>query len=94
MCASVLEQSDRENVTIRVMPFSAVGFPSTGSSALYACGAVPQLDTVQVDVPGGLDFLHAETELANYRTVMDRMRERTLSPERSRQFISEVTQEL
>lgn len=90
----LLNQSDRENVTIRVMPFAAGGFPSAGSSTLYVCGPVPQLDTVQLDIPTGSAFLSAETHLANYRLVLDRMEQRCLGPDRSRDFIREVMQDL
>ncbi|WP_369036542.1 Scr1 family TA system antitoxin-like transcriptional regulator [Streptomyces adonidis] len=92
--AHLLEQSDREQVAIRVMPFVGGGFPSAGSSSLYVYGPVGQLDTVQSDTPLGSRFLHAETHLANYRVVLDRMEERSLSPARSRDFIREIAQQL
>jgi transcriptional regulator with XRE-family HTH domain len=90
----LLKESDRENVTIRVIPFTAGGFPSAGSSTLYACGLVRQLDTVQIDVPTGVTFLHADTHLENYRAVLDRMEQRSLAPNRSRDSIRKVVQEL
>jgi hypothetical protein len=90
----LLEQSDRPNITIRVVPFSAGGFANAGSSTLYACGPVPQLDTVQIDVPTGVSFLHAETYLVNYRAVLDRMGERAIGPESSLDFIRRVAQEI
>lgn len=86
----LLEQSERSNITTRVVPFSAGGFANAGSSTLYACGPVPQLDTVQIDVPTGVTFLHAETYLANYRAVFDRMRLRALGPESSLDFIRQT----
>lgn len=84
----------RANVTIRVVPFSAGGVFGGGSATLFACGPVPQLDTVQVDVLGGVSFLHAQTHLANYRTVLERMERRSLAPDRSREFIGTVVREL
>lgn len=89
----LLEQAERPNITARVVPFSAGGFANAGSSTLYACGPVPQLDTVQIDVPTGVTFLHAETYLVNYRAVFDRMRERALEPEASFDFIRRVAEE-
>ncbi|PGH49579.1 Scr1 family TA system antitoxin-like transcriptional regulator [Streptomyces sp. Ru87] len=86
----LVEQSERESVTIRVLPFAVGGFPAAASSTLYACGPVAQLDTVQTDAPGGSSFLNAETHLANYRAVLDRMEERALGPTRSRDFIRDV----
>ncbi|MFD7629491.1 Scr1 family TA system antitoxin-like transcriptional regulator [Streptomyces sp. NPDC059851] len=90
----LLQQSERENVTVRVIPFTVGGFPNAGSSTLYAYGPVPQLDTVQTDTPSGPAFLDAETRLANYRAVLDRTEERSYDPERSRDFIREVAQQV
>jgi transcriptional regulator with XRE-family HTH domain len=91
--AHLLEQSDRDHVSLRVVPFTAGGFPDVGTSTVYADGPVPQLDTVQIDVPTGVLFLHDTTHLANYRAVLDRMEERALDPKRSRDFISEVARQ-
>ncbi|GAA0924550.1 helix-turn-helix domain-containing protein [Streptomyces thermoalcalitolerans] len=41
----------------------------------------------------GVSFPHAETCLANHRTVLDRMRERALEPSGSLDFIRRVAQE-
>ncbi|WP_372404906.1 Scr1 family TA system antitoxin-like transcriptional regulator [Streptomyces luteireticuli] len=90
----LLNQSERDNVTVRVIPFSIGGFPNAGSSTLYVCGPVSQLDTVQTDTPNGSAFLDAETRLANYRAVLDRIEERSLDPDQSRDFILDVAQHL
>lgn len=90
----LLAQSERESVTLRVIPFSAGGFSGAGSSTMYARGPVHQLDTVQIDVPNGVMFLDSETHLTNYRTVIDRMEQRSLEPGRSRDFIRKVLHEL
>ncbi|MEU5127535.1 helix-turn-helix domain-containing protein [Streptomyces mobaraensis NBRC 13819 = DSM 40847] len=90
----LLEQSERDNVTVRIIPFSAGGFPNAGSSTLYVGGPVPQLDTVQTDTPNGSAFLDAETRLANYRAVLDRVEERSLAPDQSRDFILETARQL
>jgi len=89
----LLKESDRDNVTVRVVPFAVGGFPNAGSSTLYAHGPVPQLDTVQTDTPHGPAFLDAETRLANYRAVLDRTEERSLDATRSRDFIYEIAQQ-
>ncbi|KJY32536.1 Scr1 family TA system antitoxin-like transcriptional regulator [Streptomyces katrae] len=90
----LLEQSERDNVTVRVIPFEAGGFPNAGGPTLYAYGPVPQLDTVQTDIPTGSVLLDAETRLANYRAVLDRTEHRAYGPERSRDFIREMAQQL
>jgi len=90
----LLKESDRGNVTVRVVPFSVGGFPNAGSSTLYVYGPVPQLDTVQTDTPHGPAFLDAETRLANYRAVLDRTEERSLDAVQSRDFIYEIAQQV
>jgi hypothetical protein len=90
----LLQQSEREAVTLRVLPFAAGGFPSAGSSTMYASGPVRQLDTVQIDVPNGVTFLESETHLTNYGTVLDRLERRSLEPGPSRDFIHNVLNEL
>ncbi|GGZ81063.1 helix-turn-helix domain-containing protein [Streptomyces echinoruber] len=92
--AHLLKESERDNVAVRVIPFAAGGFANVGSCTVYAHGPVPQLDTVQIDVPTGVLFLHEETHLVNYRAVLDRIEERALDPERSRDFIRAVAQDV
>lgn len=92
--AHLLKQAERPNVAVHVVPFSAGGFANAGSSTLYACGPVPQLDTVQIDVPTGVTFLCAETYLVNYRAVLDRMRERALDTGESVDFIRQVAEDI
>lgn len=90
----LLDQSERDNVTVRVIPFQAGGFPNAGSSTLYAYGPTPQLDTVQTDTAIGSTLLDAETRLASHRAVLDRTEERSYDPERSREFIREMAQQV
>ncbi|MEE1753484.1 helix-turn-helix domain-containing protein [Streptomyces sp. SP18CS02] len=90
----VLVHAERESVTLRVIPFSAGGFPSAASATLYASGPVRQLDTVQIDVPNGLAFLDSSTHLTNYQAVFGRMETRALDPRSSRDFIRTVLHEL
>lgn len=88
----LLKESDRDNVTVRVIPFAAGGFPYASSSAHYVYGPVPQLDTVQVDTATGSSFLDAESSLTNWRAALDRTEERSLDPVSSRDFIREIAQ--
>ncbi len=75
----VLEATERDNITVRVIPFAAGGFPNAGISTLYAAGPVPQLDTVHLDVAQGSALLNDEHCLANYRAILDRVEDVSLS---------------
>ncbi|WP_435286016.1 Scr1 family TA system antitoxin-like transcriptional regulator [Streptomyces bacillaris] len=90
----LLRESERDNVTIRVIPFSAGGLPETGSSAQYVYGPVSRLDTVQTDTVIGPAFLDAETRLANYRAAMNRVEDLSLDPDRTRDFIRKIAQQV
>ncbi|MGW2326656.1 Scr1 family TA system antitoxin-like transcriptional regulator [Streptomyces sp. NPDC001700] len=91
---SLLEASTRENVTVRVIPFEAGGFPVSGVSMTYASGPVPQLDTVQLDAAHGPMFVDAETQLTNYRAVLARTMKVTLPQKESRDMIHGIAQHL
>ncbi|MCA6094454.1 helix-turn-helix domain-containing protein [Streptomyces sp. SCA3-4] len=90
----VLEASERDNVTIRAIPFTAGGFPNAGTSTFYAVGAVPQLDTVHLDVAQGSALLDAPAHLSNYRTILDRTEELSLSPSDTRNLVCSIVAEL
>lgn len=86
--------SEREHITVRVIPVGGDGFPGAGHALLYAEGPVPQLDTVQLDSTHGPEFTHAEAQLAKYRAHLDWMDRASLSPEKSRDFIHAVARQL
>jgi len=85
--AHLLEVSDRDNISLLVIPFGEASFPASGQPISYASGLVRQLDTVVLDSDHACTFLDAEAQLARYRAVLDRMEARALSPERSRDLI-------
>lgn len=90
----LVEMGDLENVTIRVIPFGAASFASSGQPITYACGPVSQLDTVELDTDHGCVFLDAEAQLTNYRSVLDRMEASALKPQASRDLIHRIAQSL
>jgi transcriptional regulator with XRE-family HTH domain len=90
----LLEVSERDNVTVLVLPFTHGAFPGAGQTVVYLEGPVPQLDTVQVDSSHGPTFLHAEGQLAKYRAQLDLLEDLALPPEQSRDFISELARQL
>lgn len=90
----LLAASERPHVTLRVIPFEAGSFPGAGQTVVYLEGPVPQLDTVQIDSTHGPEFLYQEAQLSKYRTQLDWMEERALSPEESRGFIQDIANQL
>ncbi|MFJ2173845.1 helix-turn-helix domain-containing protein [Streptomyces sp. NPDC087851] len=91
---ALIAASDRDNVTIRIVPFERGSFPGAGHALLYAEGAVSQLDTAQVDSAHGPDFLHTEPHLAKYRAHLEWMDKECLSASASRDFIHGLAREL
>ncbi|MHB9858881.1 helix-turn-helix domain-containing protein [Streptomyces sp. YIM S03343] len=90
----LLAATDRDNVTLRVIPFGAGGFPMAGDSVLYAEAANPHLDTVHMDSPAGALFYEAPMQLENFRRQLDLVEKTALTPEQSADFIHKVAQEL
>jgi transcriptional regulator with XRE-family HTH domain len=88
------DMSERDNITLRIIPVSCDGFPGAGHALLYAEGPVPQLDTVQLDSTYGPEFLHADAQLSKFRAHLDWMDAHSLSPGESRELIHAVAREL
>ncbi|MFF7631561.1 Scr1 family TA system antitoxin-like transcriptional regulator [Kitasatospora sp. NPDC008050] len=87
-------ESERESVSLRVLPVECGSFPGAGHALLYAEGSVPRLDTVQLDSAHGPEFMDAEAQLAKYRAHLEWMALAALPAERSRDFIHDIAQKL
>jgi hypothetical protein len=92
--AKLLEVSEADNITVRVIPFDLDGFASASSAMVYAGGLVPKLDTVVRDVPHGSAFIDSEAQLSAFRTRFRKVEAVSLDPERSRDFIHRLAKEL
>ncbi|MEV6162781.1 helix-turn-helix transcriptional regulator [Streptomyces sp. NPDC052052] len=90
----IVEQSERPRITVRVIPFTAGGFPGAGQSFTYAGAAVPQLDTVQLDSSHGSMLLDSDMQLRRYRALLDRLRTLALPVGKSRDFIRSIAHDL
>ncbi|MGX9887171.1 helix-turn-helix domain-containing protein [Streptomyces sp. NPDC002276] len=90
----LIGMSELAHVTVRVVPFGTESFHGTGQGIDYVAGAVPQLDTVQLDTHHGCEFLDGEAQLSKYRSVVDHMEANALAPEASRDLIHRITHEL
>ncbi|MFE1286631.1 helix-turn-helix domain-containing protein [Streptomyces sp. NPDC058751] len=92
--AHVLELSEADHITVRVIPFDLEGFGGATSAMTYAGGPVPKLDTVVRDAPQGAAFIDSEAQLNAYRTLFHKVEEVSLDAGRSRDFIHRLTKEL
>ncbi|WP_031477475.1 helix-turn-helix domain-containing protein [Streptomyces bicolor] len=90
----LLELSDADRITLRVIPFDLDGFARASSTMTYVGGPVPKLDTVARDAPHGSVFLDSEAQLNSYRTRFRKVEAVSLEPDRSRDFIHRLTKEL
>ncbi|MFJ8468552.1 helix-turn-helix domain-containing protein [Streptomyces swartbergensis] len=90
----LLEESERCNVRLLVIPFTAEGFPMAGDTVMYASAPNPHLDTVQVDSPIGAVFFDSPTHLANFRTRLDLVERVALNPKESSDLILEIIGDL
>ncbi|MDX3243129.1 helix-turn-helix transcriptional regulator [Streptomyces sp. ME18-1-4] len=90
----LLEESERPNVKLLVIPLTAEGFPMAGDTIMYAAAASAPLDTVQVDSPIGAVFFDSPTQLSNFRRRLDLVEQVALNPEESRNRILKIAGEL
>jgi transcriptional regulator with XRE-family HTH domain len=91
--AHVLELSEADHITVRVIPFDLDGFGGAWSPMMLAGGAVPKLDTAVRDAPHGTGFIDSEAQLGVFRTLFRRLEAASLDPERSRDFIHKLAKE-
>ncbi|MFD9904995.1 helix-turn-helix domain-containing protein [Streptomyces sp. NPDC059063] len=90
----IVEMSEREHITVRILPFDVGAFPGSGQNINYLLGSVPQLDTVQLDQFHGPLLIDAEAHLESYRRLLDVVEATALDPEASRDLIRSIAQEL
>lgn len=92
--AHILERSAADHITVRVIPFDVEGFSRSSSSMTYLGGSVPKLDTVIRDGPIRALHIDAEDQLTTFRARFHEVSAMALDPERSRDFIHQLTKEL
>jgi transcriptional regulator with XRE-family HTH domain len=90
----VLQASEADHITVRVIPFDRENFAGAASAMTYAAGPVPRLDTVVRDGPHGATFIDSEAQLGAFRTLFRKVEAVSLDPDRSRDFINRLTKEL
>ncbi|WP_432155424.1 MULTISPECIES: helix-turn-helix domain-containing protein [unclassified Streptomyces] len=92
--AKLMELSESDGITVRVIPFDLDGFATAASTMTYVGGPVPKLDTVVRDVPHGSAFIDSEAQLNAFRTRFRRVEAVSLEPGPSRDFIHRLANEL
>ncbi|MEW2404093.1 helix-turn-helix transcriptional regulator [Streptomyces sp. NPDC046862] len=92
--ARLLELSEADRVTLRVIPFDLDGFARASSTMTYVGGRVPKLDTVVRDAPHGSVLIDSEAQLNMYRTRFHMVEAVSLEPDQSRDFIHRLAKEL
>ncbi|MFI1029485.1 helix-turn-helix transcriptional regulator [Streptomyces sp. NPDC020951] len=90
----LVELSEEDYMTVRVIPFDLDGFTRASSTMTYVGSALPKLDTVVRDGPHGSVFIDSEAQLNAYRTRFRKVEAVALQPERSRDFIHKLAHEL
>ncbi|MEU3355699.1 helix-turn-helix transcriptional regulator [Streptomyces sp. NPDC037389] len=90
----LLAMSERDHIVIRVIPFEAHSFSGPGQPILYAEGPVPQLDTVQLDGYHGSTFIDSHESLASYGNLLAKMEHLSLSEDKTRALIHNISQQL
>ncbi|MCX4559162.1 helix-turn-helix domain-containing protein [Streptomyces umbrinus] len=90
----ILEQSERPQVAVRVVPFDVDGFAGISTPLVYASGPVGQLDSVLVDNQHGGAFLDAEAQLNRYREVLRMLEDVALGDIESRDFIHRLVRQM
>ncbi|KAA0930320.1 helix-turn-helix domain-containing protein [Streptomyces apricus] len=90
----LLELSDADHITVRVIPFDLDCFAGASSAMTYVSGPLPKLDTVVRDALHGSTFIDSEAQLSTYRTSLRMVEAASLDPDRSRDFINRLAKEL
>ncbi|WP_320782479.1 Scr1 family TA system antitoxin-like transcriptional regulator [Streptomyces sp. CRN 30] len=89
----LLDEGERDNVTLLAIPFAHGGFPMAGESLLYVEATNPHLDTVHMDSPAGPLFFDLPTQLENFRSRLDLAEQAALTAKQSAEFIHSILKE-
>ncbi|MFE7639522.1 MULTISPECIES: helix-turn-helix domain-containing protein [unclassified Kitasatospora] len=91
---ALIKHSETSAVSIRAVPFDIESLPGPSENLIYAEGAVPELDSVQIDTTHNSLILDSPAPLASYREMLARMASVALSEEESRDFIRQIKKEI
>ncbi|MFF3938259.1 helix-turn-helix domain-containing protein [Streptomyces phaeofaciens] len=92
--AHVLDLSEADHISVRVIPFDRDGFAGAWNTMTLTGGAVPKLDSAQRDGPEGTALVDSESQLGALRTLFRKLEAESLDPERSRDYINRLAKEM
>jgi transcriptional regulator with XRE-family HTH domain len=92
--SSLLEDSERPGISIRVVPFEAAVFPIPSQGLSYMAGPVAELDTAQTDALDGSRVIDSPAHLRRYRASLSRLATIALPEAESRDFIHSIMKEM
>ena len=90
----MLDLSEQNHVSVRVIPVDQDDFAGGGAAMMYLGGPVPRLDTGLRDAPVNKGPIDAEAQLQRLRTLLLKVSKASLAPAQSRDFIHRVAKEL
>ncbi|WP_369183888.1 helix-turn-helix domain-containing protein [Streptomyces sp. Y1] len=91
---SLIEDSGRPKVSIRVVMFDVDTLPLNYENFTYVAGPVQELDTVQVDSAVGNVLFDAPAHIARFRSMLARLDSAALSEDDSREFIRSIKKDM
>ncbi|MGF1428410.1 helix-turn-helix domain-containing protein [Kitasatospora sp. LaBMicrA B282] len=91
---SLAEDSEKQAVSVRVVPFDLDTFPGAGENLMFAEASVSELATLQMDTALGVLFFDAPADLASHRATFSRLGSLALPDDESRKFIRSIRDEL
>ncbi|MFE9422370.1 helix-turn-helix domain-containing protein [Kitasatospora sp. NPDC006697] len=92
--ASLVEDSGRPGISVRVVPFEVADFPIPSEDLTHLAGPVPELDTVQADASYGSHIFDLPAHLGRYRAILDHIGSVALPDDESRSFIRSIMKEM
>ncbi|WP_327681522.1 helix-turn-helix domain-containing protein [Kitasatospora sp. NBC_00458] len=87
---SLIEDSEKQESSVRVVPFDMDTFPGAGENIMFAEGSVPELATLQMDTAQGVLFFDSPADLASHRATFARLDSLALPDDESRKFIRAI----
>jgi transcriptional regulator with XRE-family HTH domain len=90
----LLELTRQPNVTLQILPYDMSGYAAEGSFALLRFAEPSLPDIVYIEHLSGALYLDRAEELEVYGRVIDRLAVDAETPDRSRQMLSKIRQEI